>query len=361
MSGICLMYGKPTNSAQIDKVKDRCWSLGIVAGAQPTTSEVLSHDFQVVDRGMIFENQTYVNEFILLGFSNPQRLQKFLLALFLLAYILTISGNVTIVTIVQLHQQLQTPMYLFLSHLSLIEIGHMTNTIPKMLFDFLKDRKVISKVGCFTQLYFNLFLGLTENFLLVLMAYDRFLAICNPMNYTTVMNNRVCKSLILGCWVGGLLAPLPPAIVLARLNFCGPNIINHFFCDLAPVLTLPCGKKSFIEFFFFVFSSSMVLGCFFLIIVSYVNIIVAVLKMPPSGGRHKAFSTCTAHLSVVLIYYGSVIYMYVRPSVKDIRDSDKVVSVFYCVVTPFLNPFIYSLRNTKVHEAFKSLILRRRI
>lgn len=310
---------------------------------------------------MILENQTSVNEFVLLGFSNPQMLQKFLLSLFLLAYVLTISGNVTIMTIVQLHQQLQTPMYLFLSHLSLIEIGHMTNTIPKMLFDFLKDRKVISMIGCFTQLYFNLFLGLTENFLLVLMAYDRFLAICNPMNYTSVMNNRVCKSLVLGCWVGAFLAPLPPTIVLATLDFCGPNIINHFFCDLAPVLTLPCRGKSFIEFFFFMSISSMVLGCFCLITVSYINIIVTILRMPSSGGRRKAFSTCTAHLSVVLIYYGSVIYMYVRPSARDIHNTDKVVSVFYCVVTPFLNPFIYTLRNTQVHEAFKSIIVKKRV
>ncbi|XP_044305958.1 olfactory receptor 6N1-like [Varanus komodoensis] len=310
---------------------------------------------------MTSENQTSKNEFILLGFSNTAGLQIFLLVLFLLAYILTISGNVTIITIVQLHQQLQIPMYLFLSHLSLMEIGHMTNTIPKMMVDFLKDKKIISPIGCFTQLYFNLFLGLTENFLLVMMAYDRYLAICNPMNYTTIMSSRVCRFLILGCWFGGLLAPLPPTIVLFRLDFCGPNVINHFFCDLAPVLILPCGDKSFIEFAFFMCISSMVLGCFLVITASYVKIIVTVLKMPSTGRRHKAISTCTAHVSVVLIYYCSVIYMYVRPSVRDIHDSDKVVSVFYCVVTPFLNPFIYSLRNAKVHEAFKNIIARRRI
>nr|XP_056719910.1 olfactory receptor 6N1-like [Euleptes europaea] len=305
---------------------------------------------------MLSENQTSIREFILVGFYNPPGVQIFLLILFLLVYILTIAGNIMIITIVQLQQQLHTPMYLFLNHLALIEIGHMTNTTPKMLVDFIKEKKVISFVGCFTQLYFNLFLGLTENFLLVLMAYDRYLAICNPLNYTILMNSRTCRNLSLGCWVGGLLAPLSPTIMLCKLPFCGPNIINHFFCDLAPVLTLPCGNKSFTELSFFLFTCSMVLGCFSLIVVSYVNIIVTILRMPSDGGRQKAFSTCTAHLIVVSIYYGSVMYMYVRPSVRDIRDSDKVVSVLYCVVTPFLNPFIYSLRNNKVHEAFKLLL-----
>nr|XP_056719870.1 olfactory receptor 6N1-like [Euleptes europaea] len=309
---------------------------------------------------MLSENQTSIHELILVGFSNTPEVQIFLLILFLLAYVLTIAGNIMIITIVQLYQQLHTPMYLFLSHLALIEIGHMTNTIPKMLVDFLKEKKVISIVGCFTQLYFNLFLGLTENFLLVLMAYDRYLAICKPLKYITLMNARVCRNLSLGCWVGGLLAPLFPVIMLCKLPFCGPNIINHFFCDLAPVLTLPCGNKSFTELSFFMCISSMVLGCFSLIVVSYVNIIVTILRMPSAGGRQKAFSTCSAHLIVVSIYYGSVMYMYVRPSVRDIRDSDKVVSVFYCVVTPFLNPFIYSLRNKKVHEAFKLMIAKKR-
>ncbi|XP_054849881.1 olfactory receptor 6N1-like [Eublepharis macularius] len=305
---------------------------------------------------MLSENQSSVHEFIFVGFSNTPSIQIFLLTLFLLAYALTIAGNITIITIVQLYQQLHTPMYLFLSHLALIEIGHMTNTTPKMLVDFLKEKKVISIAGCFTQLYFNLFLGLTENFLLALMAYDRYLAICKPLNYTTLMNSTTCRNLSLGCWVGGLLAPLPPMIMLCRLPFCGPNKINHFFCDLAPVLTLPCGNKSFTELSFFMCISSMVLGCFSLIVVSYVNIIVTILRMPSAGGGHKALSTCSAHLIVVSIYYGSVMYMYVRPSVRDIRDSDKVVSVFYCTVTPFLNPFIYSLRNNKVHEVFKLMI-----
>ncbi|XP_060112365.1 olfactory receptor 6N1-like [Heteronotia binoei] len=305
---------------------------------------------------MLSKNQTSVKEFILIGFSNPPGVQIFLLTLFLLVYIMTIAGNIMIITIVQLHQQLHTPMYLFLSHLALIEIGHMTNTIPKMLVDFLKENKVISVVGCFTQLYFNLFLGLTENFLLVLMAYDRYLAICKPLNYTTLMNARVCRHFALGCWIGGLLAPVFPVIMLCRLHFCEPNIINHFFCDLAPVLTLPCGNKSFTELSFFMCISSMVLGCFSLIVLSYTKIIATILRIPSPRGRHKAFSTCSAHLVVVSIYYGSVMYMYVRPSVRDIRNSDKVVSVFYCVVTPFLNPFIYSLRNNKVHEAFKLMI-----
>ncbi|XP_077171068.1 olfactory receptor 6N1-like [Paroedura picta] len=310
---------------------------------------------------MLSENQTSIREFVLVGFSNPSEVQIFLLILFLLAYVLTICGNIIIITIVQLHQQLHTPMYLFLSHLSLIEIGHMTNTTPKMLVDFLKEEKFISFVGCFTQLYFNLFLGLTENFLLVLMAYDRYLAICIPLNYTTRMNSRTCRNLSVACWVGGLLVPISPTIMLCRLPFCGPNRINHFFCDLAPVLTLPCGNKSFTEFFFFLFISSMVIGCFSLIVVSYVNIIVAILRMSSAGGRQKAFSTCSAHLIVVSIYYGSVMYMYVRPSERGIRDSDKVVSVFYCVVTPFLNPFIYSLRNSKVHETFKLMIAKTKV
>ncbi|XP_015263572.1 PREDICTED: olfactory receptor 6N1-like [Gekko japonicus] len=307
---------------------------------------------------MLSENQTSIHEFILVGFSNTAGVQIFLLILFLLAYVLTLCGNLIIIAIVQLHQQLHTPMYLFLSHLSLIEIGHMTNTTPKMLVDFLKEKKVISTVGCFTQLYFNLFLGLTENFLLVLMAFDRYLAICNPLNYTTLMDSRTCRNLSVGCWVGGLLAPISPTIMLCRLSFCGPNRINHFFCDLVPVLTLPCGNKTFTEIFFFLFTCSMVLGCFSMIVVSYVKIIVTILRMPSTGGRHKAFSTCSAHLIVVSIYYGSVMYMYLRPSVRDIRDSDKIVSVFYCTVTPFLNPFIYSLRNNKVHESFKLMLVK---
>uniref|UniRef100_A0A8C4K3D4 Olfactory receptor n=1 Tax=Dromaius novaehollandiae TaxID=8790 RepID=A0A8C4K3D4_DRONO len=299
---------------------------------------------------------TSVTEFIFLSFSSSHGLQIFLFVFLSLVYMLTITGNIAIIVIVQTSQQLHTPMYLFLSNLAMMEIGHMSNTIPKMLVDFLAGRKSISVSGCITQLYFNIFLGATENFLLVAMAYDRYLAICHPLNYATVMNARICGRLAFSCWVSGFLVPLFPSVFLYQLSFCGPRKIDHFFCDLAPVLQLSCTDTSISEISFLSCTWTVVLGCFMLIMASYVHIIYAVLRMPSIAGQHKAFSTCTAHLIVVAIYYGSTIYMYVRPSVGYTVRSDKVVSVFYCVVTPFLNPFIYSLRNREVREAFRTTI-----
>lgn len=215
----------------------------------------------------------------------------------------------------------------------------------------LTRRKEISSPSCLAQFYFLFGLGAAENCLLAVMAYDRYIAICRPLRYTTMMNGRTSISLALGAWFGGLLAAFPPAVWISTLQFCFPNFIDHFFCDYAPLLKLACEDTSAGEFVFMVMSWSVILGCFFLIMVSYTLIIFAVLRIQSTDGQKKAFGTCASHLAVVSIFYGTVIFMYIRPTSHIRFSMDKVISVFYCVVTPLMNPIIYCLRNQEVKGA----------
>ncbi|CAI9624482.1 unnamed protein product [Staurois parvus] len=257
-------------------------------------------------------------------------------------YIFTISAHFMIVTLVAVDHHLHKPMYILLANFSMLQVLYTNVTVPKMLNALLTQHKEISLSSCLAQFYFLFGFGAAENCLLAVMAYDRYVAICRPLHYPTQMSGQNSLKLAFGAWVGGLLAAFPPAVWISTLRFCFPNFIDHFFCDYAPLVKLSCEDTSEGEFAFMVMSWSVILGCFFLIMLSYTFIVC----------QKKAFITCASHLAVVAIYYGTVIFMYIRPTSHIRFTMDKVVSVFYCVVTPLLNPIIYCLRNQEVKVAF---------
>uniref|UniRef100_A0A8C3XSB1 Olfactory receptor n=1 Tax=Chelydra serpentina TaxID=8475 RepID=A0A8C3XSB1_CHESE len=303
-------------------------------------------------------NQTEVTEFILMGFSASPELQWILFVMFLIIYLLTIVTNTSIIAIVRSCPSLHCPMYVLLSNLSFLEIWYTSVMVPKMLAGLLS----ISYAGCITQLYFLITLGTAECFILAIMAYDRYLAICNPLRYPILMNNRVCVRLAICSWVGAFIVNVPPLVSLCKLPFCGPNEINHFFCDAPPLLKLSCRDPREAETVNFIVATSVIVSSFLLIVVSYILIIVTILKIPSALGRRKAFSTCGCHLAVVAIFYGTLMFMYVRPTSSYSNDSvnfNKLVSMFYTVVTPMLNPIIYCLRNKEVKESLRKAVMGR--
>ncbi|KAM5191676.1 olfactory receptor 287-like [Mantella aurantiaca] len=270
---------------------------------------------------------------------------------FLLVYLVTILGNIVIITLVWTHPQLKTPMYFFLCNLSFLEIWYISVTLPKMLEDFLSTAQRISVIGCIAQCYFFFLLGAIENYFLAVMAYDRYLAICNPLRYSTIMNPVLCCKLAVGCWLCSVLGSVLPLYWLYSLSFCGSNQIDHFFCDVVPLLNRSCTDTSELKTYFFTMVWIIVFGCLLFTILSYVQIILTVLRISSSSGKSKAFSTCVSHLTVVIIYYGSVISIYMRSPKGQVFEFDKIISVFYAVVTPLLNPIIYSLRNKEVNKS----------
>ncbi|XP_057551983.1 olfactory receptor 6M1-like [Hippopotamus amphibius kiboko] len=301
-------------------------------------------------------NQTTVAEFILTAFPALQKLQIFLFGALLVTYMLTLTGNGVIISLIWADNRLQNPMYFFLSNLSFLDILYTSSVTPKLLAScLLENRKTISLAGCISQTYFFFFLGTVEFILLVVMSFDRYVAICNPLRYSIIMNSRVCLLLVLGCWVGAFLSVLCPVILLSRLPFCHKEI-NHFFCDMAPLLQVACADTHFLEMISFLLSSLILLTSLVLTIMSYTYIISTILCIPSAQGRQKAFSTCASHITVVSIAYGSNIFMYVRPSQNHTLDFDKVTAVLTIMVTPLLNPFIYSLRNETVKEVLRDAI-----
>ncbi|KAG9463996.1 hypothetical protein GDO78_020679 [Eleutherodactylus coqui] len=302
-------------------------------------------------------NRSIASTFIIVGFETLREIELLLFSLFTGMYILTLAAHFLVITLVAVDKRLHKPMYLLLANFSMLEVLYTTVTVPKMLDALLTRRKDISSPSCLAQFYFLFGLGAAENCLLAVMAYDRYIAICMPLHYPTMMTSRTSINLAVGAWIGGLIAAFPPAVWIATLKFCFPNLIDHFFCDYAPLLKVSCEDTSAGEFVFMVMSWSVILGCFFLIMVSYSFIIFAVLRIPSTVGQKKAFGTCASHLAVVSIFYGTVIFMYIRPT-SHIRFSlDKVVSVFYCVVTPLMNPIIYCFRNQEFFPPpFKKII-----
>lgn len=307
-----------------------------------------------MDRG----NWSQVTEFIILGFPHLQGVQVYLFLLLLLIYLTTILGNLLIFLLVCLDSLLHIPMYQFVSILSLLELGYTATTIPKMLSNLLSEKKTISFSGCLLQIYFFHSLGATECYLLTAMAYDRYLAICQPLHYPTLMTPELCAKIAVGCWLGGLAGPVAEISLVSRLPFCGPNHIQHIFCDFPPVLSLACTDTSINVLVDFVINSCKILATFLLILSSYVQIIFTVLRIPSAAGKRKAFSTCASHLTVVLIFYGSILFMYVRLKKSYSLDYDRALAVVYSVLTPFLNPFIYSLRNKEIKEAVRRQLKR---
>ncbi|XP_073441785.1 olfactory receptor 5V1-like [Dendrobates tinctorius] len=305
---------------------------------------------------MIRNNQTSIKDFILLGFSGAPVLQQLLFALFLLIYIITIMGNISIILAYRLTSSLHTPMYFFLANLSFLEICYISTTVPKMLSNFLATHKTISFSGCVIQMYCFLLLGGTECYLLAVMAYDRYNAICHPLLYGTNLNKIICIQLVAASWIGGTINSLIHTILTFSLPFCRDNQINHFFCDIPPVMQLACTSTMKNEIVLLVACGCVIVSSFILTIISYTHIITTILNIKTTLGRKKAFSTCTSHLIIITLFYGSAIFMYFRPKSSYSMDHDRVVSALYAFVAPFLNPFIYSLRNSDVKAAVRKIV-----
>ncbi|XP_054850380.1 olfactory receptor 49-like [Eublepharis macularius] len=299
------------------------------------------------------QNLTLVTEFILLGFTDVWELQVALFVVLLITYLLTVSGNLLIISITFVDQRLHSPMYFFLRNFSFLEISFTTVIIPKMLANLLSKRKTISVTACFIQSFFYFILGIAEFFLLAAMSFDRYVAICNPLRYTIIMNSRLCIQLVLSCWVGSFFFVFLTTVVITRLPFCGPNLIDHFFCDNSPLLKLACADTRLIEVVDFILAVIILLGTLAITTISYINIIMTVCRLPSTKERQRAFSTCSSHITVVTMFYGSCIFMYVKPSQREGIDLNKGVAILNTVVTPLLNPFIYTLRNKQVQEVLR--------
>ncbi|XDB52173.1 PREDICTED: olfactory receptor 11L1 [Capra hircus] len=304
------------------------------------------------------QNLSTVTEFQLLGFQNLLEWQTLLFIIFLFIYFLTVTGNIVIIVVVSQNQQLHSPMYRFLKHLSFLEIWYTSTIVPLLLATLVSQGQAISFHACIAQLYFFVFFGATECFLLAVMAYDRYLAICSPLYYSFLMSPEICTKLVAISWLTGVGTGFLPSLMISRLDFCGPNQINHFFCDLPPLMQLSCSSVYVTEMVIFILSIAVLCLCFILTLVSYVFIVSSILRIPSASGRRKTFSTCGSHLAVVTIYYGTMISMYVRPSAHPSPDINKIISVFYTVVTPLLNPVIYSLRNKDFKDALRKVMRR---
>ncbi|XP_057586057.1 olfactory receptor 6Q1 [Hippopotamus amphibius kiboko] len=298
-------------------------------------------------------NWTCIAEFIMVGFAEAHETHLLCFILFLTMYLFTVVQNLAIILVVGLDHRLRRPMYFFLIHLSCLEIWYTSVTVPKMLAGMIGgDRgKNISYAGCLSQLFIFTFLGATECFLLAAMAYDRYVAICMPLRYGALVSWGTCVRLAAACWLAGFLTPVLPIYLMSRLTFCGPNVIDHFFCDASPLLALSCSDVTLKETTDFLVSLAVLLVSAMVIAVSYGNIVWTLLHIRSPAGRRRAFSTCAAHLTVVSLFYGTLFFMYVRTKVASSINFNKVVSVFYSIITPMLNPLIYSLRNKEVKGA----------
>ncbi|XP_072487946.1 olfactory receptor 1L4-like [Notamacropus eugenii] len=301
-------------------------------------------------------NQTHVSEFFLLGLTSDPQQQMWLVVLFLAMYLLNVIGNTVIIAAILGDRRLHSPMYFFLSNLSLVDICFTTVIVPQMLVSMLMQNKAIPFAQCIAQMYFFVAFGITDSFLLAVMAIDRYMAICNPLHYTTTMSPRHCVLLVAMSWVVSHFHSLIHTLLMARLSFCGPNTIHHFFCDVQPLLTLSCSDTSINEVLAFTEGSLVIMSPFLFIVVSYVWITRTVLRVPSGRGRYKAFSTCSSHITVVVLFYGTIISVYIRPSSTYSVTKDRIVTVIYTVVTPVLNPFIYSLRNKDMKGALRKVI-----
>ncbi|KAM4690428.1 olfactory receptor 6N2-like [Rhinophrynus dorsalis] len=301
------------------------------------------------------KNQSLVTEFIIVGFPEIHGIQGLFFAFLLFIYLFTISGNLTIISLIYTHHHLHVPLYTFVAILSFLEIWYTAVTIPKMLANLL-NKNNISYIGCLLQIYFLHCLGITETYLLTAMAYDRYLAICNPLRYPSIMTTACCFQLAACCWVIGFFGPLTQILLLSQLSFCGSNKVKHIFCDFAPLINLSCSDTSLNFVVDFTINAFIIFISFNCIILSYVKIISAVLKISTSEGRKRAFSTCGAHLTVVLLFFGSVAFMYIRLSKHYPANYDRIMAVIYSVLTPMCNPIIYSLRNQEIRELLKKKI-----
>ncbi|XP_077024377.1 olfactory receptor 6C76-like [Tamandua tetradactyla] len=304
------------------------------------------------------KNQTSVKDFILLGLTQNPKLNVLIFLFLFVTYILSIIGNLTIITLTLIDSQLKTPMYFFLRNFSFLEISFTTVSIPRFLVSIVTGKMSISYHSCMAQLFFFILLGSTEFFLLTAMSYDRYVAICKPLHYPTIMNSKVCIQLVISSWLAGFFIIFPPVIMGLQLDFCDSNIIDHFTCDSSPMLLISCTDTAFLELMGFFLAVCTLLSTLTLVILSYAFILRTILRIPSTEQRKKAFSTCSSHIIVVSISYGSCIFMYVKTSAKEGVAFTKGIAVLNTSVAPMLNPFIYSLRNQQVKKSFKNAFKR---
>nr|XP_034992823.1 olfactory receptor 6X1-like [Zootoca vivipara] len=306
---------------------------------------------------MDLTNCTRVSEFILLGFPHIWGMNITLFLVVLLLYILSIAGNGLIIVMVRVDRRLQKPMYFFLSNLSFLEMWYTTAVVPMMLTNLLSAKTTICFYCCMAQSYFHFLFGITEFYILTVMSFDRYLAICQPLRYTAIMTSNVCLQLSLVTWLGGFCTILLQTVLVVRLPFCGSNVVHHFYCDIGPMLKIAGGDTHLIEALGFLIAVAVILGSLMITVVSYIFIISTILRIPSTSGQRRAFSTCASHLTVVSILYGAVLFIYLRPSAKHSSFSlNKAISVLNTVITPVLNPFIYTIRNNEVKEALRKAL-----
>ncbi|XP_032070118.1 olfactory receptor 2A12-like [Thamnophis elegans] len=301
-------------------------------------------------------NQTSVTEFLLLGLSKNLRIRLFLLGLFSIVYVLTLVYNTIILMLIWLDMRLHTPMYFFLGQLACVDICYTSSTVPQMLANLQSPRQTISLAACAIQMHIFLALAITECILLAVMAYDRYVAICHPLHYVFLMNKTVCMKLALICWTIGFLLPVVHSVLTWQLPFCGSNLIDHFFCEMPALLKLACANTQMVQ-------TVTSMGCIFtllipisFILMTYIRILVAILKIQSVQGQHKAFFTCGSHMTVVVLFYGSAIFMYMRPESSHSSGQDKIVSLFYSIVAPIFNPMIYCLNSKTMKDAFLKML-----
>ncbi|XP_049636699.1 olfactory receptor 5L1-like [Suncus etruscus] len=302
------------------------------------------------------ENCTVITEFILVGLSDAPELRVFLSLLFLLIYGVTILGNLGMIALIQVSSQLHTPMYFFLSHLSFVDFCYSSIIVPRMLPNILKQEKAISFLGCMVQFYFFCMFAVTEVFLLAVMAYDRFLAICSPLLYTVNMSENLRMLLVSGCYLCGTVCSLVHLCLALKIPTYRSNVINHFFCDLPPIFSIACSDISLNILVVYSVTTFNEILSIVIIFTSYLFILVTILRMRSAEGRRKAFSTCASHLTAIVVFQGTILFIYCRPSSGNSVETDKVATVFYTVVIPMLNPLIYSLRNKDVKAAVKKVL-----
>lgn len=298
------------------------------------------------------QNLTSLTGFILMGITRQPELQVPLFGVFLVIYTITVVGNLGMITLIQVDSRLHTPMYFFIQHLAFIDLGNSTVICPKMLVNFVVDQNTISYCACATQLAFFLMFIISEFFILSAMAYDRYLAICSPLLYNVIMSQRLCHVLVGIAYLYSTFQALMFTLKIFTLTFCGSNVISHFYCDDVPLLLMLCSNAQEIQLLIILFSAFNLISSLLVVLVSYILILISIFRMHSAEGRKKAFSTCGSHLTVVVVFYGSLLFMYMQPKSAHSFDTDKMASVFYTLVIPMLNPFIYSLRNKEVKNAF---------
>ncbi|XP_069892477.1 olfactory receptor 6C2-like [Dipodomys merriami] len=298
-----------------------------------------------------------ITTFLLQGLTDDPQLKAVLLIFLCLTYMLSVTGNLTIISLTTVDPQLKTAMYYFLQNFSFLEISFTSACIPKYLYSLSTGDNTITYNSCITEVFFTDLFAVTEFFLLATMSYDRYVAICKPLHYVTIMNSRVCRRLVLCCWAGGLLIVFPPLILVLKLEFCD-SVIDHFFCDAYPLLKISCSETWLIEQMVIVCAVLTFVMTLLCVVLSYIYIIKTILQFPSAKQRKKAFSTCSSHMIVISITYGSCIFIYVKPSAKDSMAVNKGVVILTTSIAPMLNPFIYTLRNKQVKQAFNNTVKR---